>query len=55
MCWGQHPIEAIAADMSAFFAVDATAGSMLPALAGRGIMEMAKKLAIARIDSSRAM
>jgi len=45
----------MAADMSAFFAMDSTAGSMLPAHSGRGIMELAKKLAIARIDSSRAM
>jgi hypothetical protein len=48
-------MESMAADISARLAIGAAACSMLPAQAGRGIMEPAKKLAIARIDSSREM
>ncbi len=48
-------MEAIAADISVILTIGAAIGATLLAQAGRGTMEAVMKLAIARIDNSRAM
>jgi hypothetical protein len=47
-------MDTIVADISAILAIGAATGTTFLAQAGRGTMELARKLATARIDRSRA-
>jgi hypothetical protein len=47
-------MDTIVADISAILALGAATGTTFLAQAGRGTMELARKLATARIDRSRA-